>query len=96
VTPPDVEELVRMAEEERLTLADVMSRELTPKQMDALQGTISLGLTHNFESISEFMSDVQVPDSAELLTLSQEQEWSLREELEELLREDLAGEHVTA
>ncbi len=85
-----------MAEEERMTLADVMIRELTPQQMDALQGAISMDLTHNFESISDFMSDVHVPDSAELLALSQEQEWSLREELEALLTEDSTDGHVIA
>jgi len=96
VTSPDVSELVRMAEAERLTLAEVISRELTPEQIDSLQGTVSLDLTHNFESISDFMVDVHVPSSDELLTITPEQEWSLRQELQDILSEDLVREKVTA
>lgn len=96
VTSPDVSELVRMAEAERLTLAEVISRELTPEQIDSLQGAVSLDLTHNFESISDFMVDVHVPSSDELLTITPEQEWSLRQELQDILSEDLVREKVTA
>ncbi|HUS56453.1 MAG TPA: hypothetical protein VMY17_00340 [Thermoplasmata archaeon] len=87
---------MRMAEAERLTLAEVVSRELTPEEMDSLQGAISLDLMHNFESISDFMADVHVPSSDELLTITPEQEWSLRQELQDILSEDLVREKVTA
>ena len=63
----DVGELVSQAEKERVTLAEMISRTLTPGQMDEMQSGLCIELASNYGKIEGFMRDVKVPSLDELM-----------------------------
>jgi hypothetical protein len=63
----EVEELVGQAENEGVTLAEMISRTLTPKQMDEMQSGLCIKLASNYRKIEGFMHDVNVPSLEELM-----------------------------
>jgi hypothetical protein len=63
----DIGELVSQAEKEGVTLAEMISRTMTPSQMDELQSGLCVELASNYCTIEGFMRDVQVPGLDELL-----------------------------
>ena len=67
----DVGELVSQAEKERVTLAEIISRTMTPEQMDELQSGLRTELASNYGSIEGFMRDIRVPSLYELTGLDE-------------------------
>jgi len=61
-------ELVSQAEREGVTLAAMLSRELSPDEMDNAQEILSSHLTENYLKIEHFMSEVSVPSMEEILS----------------------------
>ena len=62
-----MEELVSQAEKERVTLAEMISRTMTPEQLDELQNGLRVELASNYGEIEIFMRDVRVPSLEELM-----------------------------
>jgi hypothetical protein len=67
----DVGELVSQAEEEGVTLAEMISRSLTPGQIDDMQSGLCIALASNYGKIEGFMRDVKVPSISELMGLDE-------------------------
>jgi len=67
----DVGELVSQAEKERVTLAEIISRTMTPEQMDELQNGLRTELASNYGNIEGFMRDIKVPSLYELTGLDE-------------------------
>ena len=63
----EVGELVSQAENEGVTLAEMISRTLTPGQMDEMQSGLRIELASNYGKIEGFMRDVKVPSLDELM-----------------------------
>jgi hypothetical protein len=63
----EVGELVSQAENEGVTLAEMISRTLTPKQMDEMQSGLCIELASSYRKIEGFMHDVNVPSLEELM-----------------------------
>ena len=61
-------ELVSQAEREGVTLAAMLSRELSPDELDNAQEILSSHLTDNYLKIEHFMSEVSVPSMEEILS----------------------------
>jgi hypothetical protein len=62
-------DLVSQAEKEGITLAEVISRSLSPKELDLMQAELADELSKNYRNIEEFMSGVEVPSLGELMNL---------------------------
>jgi hypothetical protein len=67
----DVEELVSQAEKEGVTLAEMISRTLTPEQIDDMQSGLCNELASNYGKIERFMREVRVPSLDELMGLNE-------------------------
>lgn len=61
-------ELVSQAEEEGITLAAMVSREMSAEEMDLAQLDLTSRLSENFSKIENFMSEVRVPSLEEILS----------------------------
>lgn len=66
--------LVSQAEKEEVTLAEVLRRTLSAKDMDKMQADLVEELSSNYRNIEDFMSDVSVPSIDEILAMSQEEQ----------------------
>jgi len=64
----EIADLVSQSEKEGLTLAEVISSELSPQEIDELQTELSEQIAANYCGIEDFMSDVSVPSLAEILS----------------------------
>jgi len=67
-------ELVSQAETEGMTLAEVISRMLSPKELDLIQSNLEDELSQNYRRIEEFMGGVEVPSLTELMDLDTSEE----------------------
>jgi len=65
-------ELVSQAENEGITLAEMISRTMSSEQIDSAKAELSDELSHNYGNIEEFMSDVEVPSLDEIESLSED------------------------
>jgi hypothetical protein len=64
-------ELVSQAEKEGITLAEVMSRALDPRELDLMQAELADELSENYRNIEGFMSGIEVPSIGELMNLEE-------------------------
>ena len=60
-------ELASQAESEGVTLAEVIARTMTKKDMDRAQARIESQIAKNYAGISDFMSEISVPSLDEIL-----------------------------
>ncbi len=60
-------DLVSQAENEGVTLADVIRRTMTRKEMYRAQRKIEAELTENYAKIGEFMLEVSIPSIEEIM-----------------------------
>ncbi len=63
-----VMELVSQAEKEGVSLGLLISRELSPEEMDEAQADLATALSENYCSIDHFMAEVAVPSIDEILS----------------------------
>jgi len=65
-------ELVSQAENEGITLAEMISRTMSSEQIDSAKAELSEELSLNYGNIEDFMSDVEVPSLDEIESLSED------------------------
>jgi ribosome-binding protein aMBF1 (putative translation factor) len=63
--------LASQAEKEGITLAEVISRTLDPRELDLMQAELADELSENYQNIEEFMSGVEVPSLGEMMNLEE-------------------------
>ena len=61
-------ELVSQAEREGITLAAMMSKEMSPEEMELVQDELAIHMNDNYSRIEKFMAGVSVPSMEELLS----------------------------
>jgi hypothetical protein len=64
-------ELASQAEKEGITLAEVISRTLDPRELDLMQAQLADELSENYRNIEDFMSGIEVPSLGELMNLEE-------------------------
>ena len=64
-------ELASQAEKEGITLAEVISRTLDPRELDLMQAELADELSENYRNIEGFMSGIEVPSIGELMNLEE-------------------------
>jgi hypothetical protein len=64
-------ELASQAEKEGITLAEVISRTLDPRELDLMQAELADELSENYRNIEEFMNGIEVPSIGELMNLEE-------------------------
>ena len=64
-------ELASQAEKEGITLAEVISRTLDPRELDLMQAELADELSENYQNIEGFMSGIEVPSLGELMNLEE-------------------------
>ncbi|MCX6658295.1 MAG: hypothetical protein NTY62_06380 [Euryarchaeota archaeon] len=64
-------ELVSQAEKEGITLAEIISRTLDPRELDLMQAELADELSENYRNIEGFMSGIEVPSIGELMNLEE-------------------------
>lgn len=64
-------ELAGQAEKEGITLAEVISRTLDPRELDLMQAQLADELSENYRNIEDFMSGIEVPSLGELMNLEE-------------------------
>ena len=64
-------ELASQAEKEGITLAEVISRTLDPRELDLMQAELADELSENYRNIEDFMSGIEVPSLGELMNLEE-------------------------
>mgnify|MGYP007088118958 CR=1 FL=1 len=64
------EDLVSQAESRGVTLAEVLSSELSAKDMDEMQSELGQRMSENYSSIERFMAGVEVSSIADFSGLS--------------------------
>jgi hypothetical protein len=64
-------ELAGQAEKEGITLAEVISRTLDPRELDLMQAELADELSENYRNIEDFMSGIEVPSLGELMNLEE-------------------------
>jgi hypothetical protein len=67
-------ELASQAEKEGITLAEVISRTLDPRELDLMQAELADQLSENYRNIEEFMGGIEVPSLGELMNLEEAEE----------------------
>lgn len=63
----NMSDLVSQAENEGVTLAEVIARCMTPEEMDRAQAEIESQLADNYPGMEDFMSEVYVPSIEDIL-----------------------------
>jgi len=64
-------ELASQAEKEGITLAEVISKTLEPRELDLMQAELADELGENYRNIEGFMSSIEVPSLGELMNLEE-------------------------
>jgi hypothetical protein len=64
-------ELASQAEKEGITLAEVISRTLDPRELDLMQAELADELSENYRNIEGFMSGIEVASIGELMNLEE-------------------------
>jgi len=62
-----LQKLVRQSETEGVTLAEIITRTLTASELEVVQKELAEELNEGYESICDFMSDVDVPTLEEMM-----------------------------
>lgn len=59
--------LVGQAEKEGITLAELLTRDLSSEELDSAQAGLAVDIAENYSSIEDFMDDVEVPSIDEIM-----------------------------
>jgi len=73
VTFAKIDLLVSQADQEGKTLAEILTRGLSSKELDRLQREVTQRIRANYISIASFMSDVDVPSTPDFASMTEEQ-----------------------
>jgi hypothetical protein len=66
-------QLASQAENEGITLGELLARDLTPDEMDSVQAELESEISDGYRDIGSFMEDVEVPSIDELLQFGPEE-----------------------
>jgi hypothetical protein len=77
MTRLDFEDLISQAEREGVTLAEVISRQMSPGEMDKAQGKLERQLSENYRRIEDFMSGIEVPSIEEMMMIEESDDFEL-------------------
>lgn len=69
---------VSQADKEGVTLAEVLTRKLSARDLDEIQAALAEELSSNYRNIEDFMNDVSVPSIDEVLAMDQEDQAELQ------------------
>lgn len=67
-------QLVGQAEKEGITLAELLTRDLSSEELDSAQEELVLDLADNYSNIEEFMDGVEVPSLDEIMSSERDDE----------------------
>jgi dsDNA-binding SOS-regulon protein len=67
-------QLVGQAEKEGITLAELLTRDLSSEELDSAQEELVLDLANNYSDIEEFMNGVEVPSLDEIMSSERDDE----------------------
>jgi hypothetical protein len=73
VTFGKIDLLVSQADQEGKTLAEILTRGLSSKDLDRLQKEVNERIRENYASIASFMSDVEAPSIPDFASMTEEQ-----------------------
>jgi len=80
--------LVSQADQERKTLAEILSRGLSSKELDRLQREVTERIRTNYASIASYMNDVEVPSIPDFASMNDEQLTNFEKEVLFALSDD--------
>lgn len=83
-----IEELVSQAETAGMTLAEVLSSQLSADEVDRLQSAVRARMAENFRTIESFMADVEVPSLADLCNLPDDELDEMQRDIESVLSDE--------
>ena len=69
---------VSQAEKEGITLAEMLTRTLSARDLDNIQADLVEELSSNYRNIEDFMNDVSVPSIDEILAMDQDDQAGLQ------------------
>ena len=79
---------VSQAEKDGVTLAEVLTRTLSARDLDKVQTDLVEELSSNYRNIEDFMSDVSVPSINEILAMDHEDQAGLQSVSGRVLSDD--------
>ncbi|MBE0518748.1 MAG: hypothetical protein IH630_05930 [Thermoplasmata archaeon] len=85
-----IEELASHAEKKGVTLADMISTMMSSEEIGCMQREIKSQLSANYQSIRDFMSDVEVPSLAELSEFSEDELQRMQEDIAHAMSDELS------
>ena len=88
MTAYSIEDLVRQAESEGVTLAEIMSRTMSNLEMDDLEAELRSKIDENYASIESFMSDVEIPSLPNLSDLSHDELAKMQDDILSVLSDE--------
>ena len=72
-----LEDLVSQAEKEGVTLAEVISRTWSPKEIERVQAKLAKEIKTSYRSIEDFMSGIEIPSIDDILALEESDQFEL-------------------
>ena len=87
-----MKKLASQADDEGVTLAEKISRSMTPEEIDKMQCDLERELAANYRNIEEFMSGIDVPSIDDILSMNDEELLSLLGENIGPLSDDVAAD----
>jgi uncharacterized protein YlaN (UPF0358 family) len=88
VTFANLDALVSQADQEGKTLAEILTRRLSSKELNRLQKDITKRIQANYESIASFLSDVEVPSIPDFASMTEEQLTGFEKDVQFALSDD--------
>lgn len=88
MTAFNIEELASQADSRGVTLAELLSSELSAEEVDRLQMELREEMAENSRRIEGFMADIEVPSLADLCNLSFEELDEVQHEIESELSDE--------
>ena len=79
---------VSQAEKEGVTLAEVLTKTLSAKDLDKIQADLAKELSSNYMNIEDFMSEISVPSIDEILSSGEEGQPGLLSQFGRVLSDD--------
>lgn len=80
-----LEKLVSQADQNGVTLAEIMARELSPEDIDQMQQYLRREMNDNYSAIEGFMQDIDVPDTYDFSSMDESELANLQVDLLEAL-----------
>ncbi|MCJ2533271.1 MAG: hypothetical protein LN411_05060 [Candidatus Thermoplasmatota archaeon] len=80
-----LDKLVSQADQNGVTLAEIMTKELSPGDIDRMQQYLRHEMDDNYSAIEGFMQDIEVPDTYDFSSMDESELANLQVDLLEAL-----------